>query len=71
MTNENDLDLSPTPLNSVLKGTLNSYKVLKRCPKFWNDDFMEKLDKLSVNKSLYVVRSMSELNNFVSKHVNS
>ena len=55
--------------SSVLKGTLQSYKVLKLCPTFWNSSFMEKLEKLSSNKSLYVIRSVSELNNFIIKHV--
>ena len=54
--------------SSVFKGTLQSYKVLKLCPKFWNDGFLQKLKKLeetSANKSLYVIRSISELNDFV------
>lgn len=56
--------------SSVLKGTLESYKVLKLCPKFWNDAFLQKLERLSADKSLHVIRSMSELNSFVDKHVN-
>ena len=55
--------------SSVLKGTLNSYKVLKLCPKFWNNGFLQKLEKLSANKTLYVIRSISELNSFVEKNV--
>ncbi len=55
--------------SSILKGTLESYKVLRLCPKFWNDSFMQKLEKISINKSLYVIRSISELNNFVDKNV--
>jgi len=55
--------------SSILKGTLKSYKVLKLCPKFWDDSFMQKLEKLSTNKSLYVIQSVSELNSFVDKHV--
>ena len=55
--------------SSILKGTLQSYKMLKLSPKFWNDNFMQKLEKLSTNKSLYIIRSISELNNFVNKHV--
>jgi len=55
--------------SSVLKGTLESYKVLKLCPKFWNDSFMQRLDKISTDKSLYVIRSISELNSFVDKNV--
>ena len=54
---------------SILEGTLQSYKVLKLCPMFWNDSFMQKLEKLSVNKRLYVIRSVSELNRFIEKHV--
>ncbi len=53
--------------SSILKGTFESYKVLKRCPKFWNDSFMQKLEKISTNKSLYVIRTISELNSFVHK----
>lgn len=55
--------------SSVLKGTLESYKVLRICPKFWNNNFMQKLEKISTNKSLYVIRSVSELNSFVHKNV--
>lgn len=55
--------------SSVLKGTLESYKVLRISPTFWNKDFMQKLDKLSTNKSLYVIRSVSDLNSFVDKNV--
>jgi len=55
--------------SSILKGTLESYKVLKLCPKFWNDDFMQKLEKISANRSLYVIRSISELDSFVDKNV--
>ena len=55
--------------SSVLKGTLESYKVLRLCPKFWNKSFMQKLEKISINKSLYVIRSISELNSFVEKNV--
>lgn len=55
--------------SSVLKGTLESYKVLKLCPKFWNDSFMKRLECISANKSLHVIRSISELNSFVDKNV--
>jgi len=55
--------------SSVLKGTLQSYKVLRLCPKFWNDSFLQKLEKISFNKSLYVIRSISELNSFVDRYV--
>jgi len=54
--------------SSILKGSLQSYKVLRLCPKFWNDGFLQKLQELSANKSLYVIRSMSVLNEFVAKN---
>jgi len=55
--------------SSVLKGTLESYKVLRLCPKFWDKSFMQKLEKISINKSLFVIRSVSELNSFIDNHV--
>lgn len=55
--------------SSVLKGTLESYKVLKLCPRFWNDGFLQRLETISANKSLHVIRSISELNSFVEKHM--
>lgn len=55
--------------SSVLKGSLESYKVLKLCPKFWNDEFLQKLEKMSENKSLYVIRSISELNGFIQSNI--
>lgn len=48
--------------SSVLKGSLASYKTLKLCPQFWNDDFRQKLEQRSENQSVYVIRSLSELN---------
>ncbi len=35
--------------SSVLNGTLESYRTLKLCPKFWNDSFMQRLEKISTN----------------------
>ena len=55
--------------SSVLKGTLESYKVLKLCPKYWNDDFLLRLEKLSNGKSLHIIRSVSELNSFVEENI--
>lgn len=51
--------------SSVLKGTMESYKTLKLCPKFWNESFMQKLEEISNNKSLHVIRTISDLNSFV------
>ncbi len=55
--------------SSILKGTLESYKMLKLSPTFWNDDFLQKLAEISMNKSVYVIRSIAELNNFIDKNV--
>ncbi|KOO14351.1 adenylate kinase [Vibrio xuii] len=51
--------------SSILKGTLNSYKTLKLCPKFWNDDFSSKLMEHKSSKEVYVIKTVSELNAFV------
>ncbi|MGF1683831.1 adenylate kinase [Photobacterium minamisatsumaniensis] len=55
----------------VLKGTLASYKTLKLCPKFWNDDFMSKLIEKSDSKDVHVIKTVTELNNFVLEHVSN
>ena len=55
--------------SSVLKGTLESYKVLKLCPKFWNDDFLSKLQDRASSKDVYIINNVAELNNFVLQHV--
>ncbi len=57
--------------SSIFKGTLASYRTLKLCPKFWNDGFMQRLKGLSTSKSVYVIRTVSELNNFVKNKVES
>ena len=55
--------------SSALKGTWQSYKTLWLCPKFWNQDFANKLEAMAPDKTVYVIRSLSELNHFVSQHV--
>lgn len=54
---------------SIVKGTLESLKVLKLCPKFWNPVFLQKIEGMSVNKSIYIIRSVSELNHFINNYV--
>lgn len=54
---------------SVLKGTIESYKVLKLCPRFWNEDFMSRLEAMSANKTQHVIKSVSELNEFIDQKV--
>jgi adenylate kinase family enzyme len=48
--------------SSILKGSWQSYQTLKRCPAFWNDDFLARLQQQSQGKTLYVIRSLAELN---------
>ncbi|OBT31582.1 adenylate kinase [Vibrio splendidus] len=55
--------------SSVIKGTIQSYKTLKLCPKFWNDDFRARLELRAKEKEVHIIRSVSELNNFVRQHV--
>lgn len=55
--------------SSVLKGTLQSYKVLQQCPAFWNDDFMSRLEGYSQSKAVHVIKNVTELNNFVLERV--
>lgn len=55
--------------SSVVKGTLQSYKILPKCPGFWNDDFLQKLKARSAGKSLHVIKTLAELNRFVEQQV--
>lgn len=55
--------------SSLLKGTMESYKVLRLCPKFWNDDLLQRLEKISHNKSLHVIRSATDLNRFIETNL--
>jgi adenylate kinase family enzyme len=54
---------------SVFKGTLQSYKTLRGSPMFWNNQFMEKLEYITIAKSFYVIRSVPELDKFIGKYV--
>ena len=55
--------------SSVLKGSIESYKTLKLCPMFWNAEFLQHLETLADDKTLYVIRSLKELNRFIDQHV--
>ena len=48
--------------SSILKGTMNSYKILRLCPQFWNDDFVNRLEDYASNKKVVIIRSISQLN---------
>lgn len=54
--------------SSIIKGTLQSYKVLKLCPKFWNDEFKSKLVEQFGSKEIHVIKTVAELNDFVLKY---
>ena len=56
---------------SVFKGSLQSYKTLKGCPAFWNNEFMEKLEEITLGQSLHVIRSVPELDGFIDKYVSA
>jgi hypothetical protein len=55
--------------SSVLKGTMQSYKTLRLCPKFWNESFLQKLEEISKTKSLHVIQTVAELNSFVDTNI--
>ncbi|NRF63094.1 adenylate kinase [Vibrio coralliilyticus] len=55
--------------SSIWNGTIQSYRFLNLSPKFWNDKFMHRLESISTNKSLHVIRSISELNRFARDHI--
>lgn len=54
---------------SVWKGTIQSYKVLQLCPKFWNAQLLQRLETQTSAKTLHVIRSVAELDSFVEKYV--
>ena len=56
--------------SSVWKGSLNSYRTLKLCPKFWNDEFRRKLDQLAEDKTLVVLDSLKAIRVFLQHHEN-
>ncbi|WP_299496985.1 adenylate kinase [uncultured Shewanella sp.] len=53
---------------SVLKGTWRSYQVLRLCPRFWDRNLMRKIEQLSTLKSVYIIRSATELDRFIDDH---
>ncbi|WP_373943428.1 adenylate kinase [Vibrio chagasii] len=55
--------------SSVIKGTIQSYKMLKLSPTFWNDDFRSRLELRTKEQEVHIIRSVSELNCFVRDHV--
>ena len=55
--------------SSIIKGTLNSYKTLKLCPRFWNDEFTSRLIEYSNDKQVHIIKSVSELNEFIASHL--
>ncbi|MFV8463366.1 adenylate kinase [Vibrio campbellii] len=55
--------------SSVIKGTIQSYKMLKLSPTFWNDDFRSRLKLRTKEQEVHIIRSVSELNSFVRKQI--
>ena len=55
--------------SSVLKGTLTSWKYLRLSPMFWTSEFLDRVKAQATDKRVFHVRSLSELNNFIQKHV--
>ncbi|CAN8139922.1 Topology modulation protein [uncultured Thiomicrorhabdus sp.] len=55
--------------SSVLKGSMQSYKMLQLSPKFWNPDFSQRLTTYAEGKNLYIIRSITELNRFTRQTI--
>ncbi|MEZ8826078.1 adenylate kinase [Vibrio amylolyticus] len=55
--------------SSVLKGTIQSYKMLKLSPTFWNDEFEVRLKNQSEFKKVHIIKSKAELRHFIQHHV--
>lgn len=54
--------------NSVLKGTIQSYKMLRLSPAFWNDEFLAEVEGMDQHKAVFVIRSLPELKAFIEVH---
>lgn len=54
--------------SSVLKGSTQSYKILRLSPSFWNGEFMAEVEGMAQHKTVFVIRSLSELKAFIEKH---
>jgi adenylate kinase family enzyme len=50
--------------SSVLKGTIASWKYLRLSPKFWNEEFYDKLKNSCENRKLIRITSVKEMNEF-------
>ncbi|MBQ4811349.1 adenylate kinase [Pseudoalteromonas luteoviolacea] len=51
--------------SSVLKGTIQSYQFLSRSRAFWNDAFLQSLEQKGRGKTLYHIKSLSEISELV------
>ena len=47
--------------SDVLNGTIASFKTLRKCPAFWNDEFVAQLYSNHPDKKIYIIKSTSEL----------
>lgn len=50
---------------SILKGTIQSHKMLKLSPQFWNKAFNKRLEKYSKSKKVIIINSVAELRLFI------
>ncbi|GGY57471.1 hypothetical protein GCM10011297_32620 [Bacterioplanes sanyensis] len=54
--------------SSVVKGTLQSYKTLRLCSRFWNQALVQQLNELADGKSLHIITSIKQPNGFTLLH---
>lgn len=55
--------------SSIITGTIASWKYLRLSPRFWTDQLLMKIRDRARNKSLYHIKSASELNDFIRNNV--
>ncbi|KJY83445.1 adenylate kinase [Vibrio galatheae] len=53
--------------SSIVQGTLQSYKFLKLSRQFWNESFEQRLNAMAATKSVYIIRSLSEMSQWIEQ----
>lgn len=53
--------------SSIIKGSIASYRALRMSPMFWNNDFEHRLKEEYSEKSVYIIRSIKELDSFIEE----
>lgn len=55
--------------SSIIKGTIASWKYLRLSPRFWTDELLVEINNRARGKSLFHIKSASELKGFIKNNV--